>query len=246
MALRSWWRIPCLMRKVRKTKSVTSLWPLSPYSVTKMSGWAGLASSLSQIPELSKLGRLKFENIGGCSCLLLNSCVMQDDTLESKAAQKTQSLCRIIPILLTVSWTGLRKGIFQDVVKRQHLFRRKDDTMKNSEERPWTRTAKQRWNWSNKSRNEAQGTRKDKAVNGQRRPIMARLAGAKSHGWVRSTKDNNITAARLQAPVMGCRPRQRLTRAFRSFWDLIPTLTLTEWELDRSTQEKPDRLSNED
>lgn len=48
---------------------------------------------------------------------------------------------------------------------------------------------------------------------GQSRPIVARLAEAKSQGWVLSSKDNNIHPARLQVPVMGSGPRQRLTLA---------------------------------
>lgn len=162
--------------------------------------------------------------MSACSYLLLNN--FPNGTLESRTALLdnlfvgSSSSC-------TNSLIGLAEVIFHKMLKEKRWHN----------QTPWDHE------WGLVSRDgrtnvkkEAQGNRKEKAACGQRRPIVVRLAGAKSHGWVLSTKDNNITLARLQAPVMGCRPKQRLTLAFRSFWDRVPALTLTEWDLYRSTQ----------
>ena len=99
MALRWWWRIPCLMRRVKKTESVTSFWPLGPYSVTETGGGGGSASSFSQIPKLSNISRVKFEKRWVCSDLLLN-CSVNDvwDNGEPSCTvlyEQTLSLCHL-------------------------------------------------------------------------------------------------------------------------------------------------------
>lgn len=54
MAPGSWWRIPCLMRKVKNTTSVASLWPLGPNSLAKISVRAGRAQNPSAVTATTR------------------------------------------------------------------------------------------------------------------------------------------------------------------------------------------------